>query len=55
MQSSTVRALLAHTANDKGTEGSDYIYGWGMADAKRASAAIHDNIEGIIGDTRNLH
>lgn len=50
MQSSTVRALLAHTANDKGTEGPDYIYGWGMADAKRASAAIHDNIEGIIGD-----
>jgi serine protease AprX len=50
MQSSTVRALLAHTANDKGTEGPDYIYGWGMADAKRAVAAIHDNIEGIIGD-----
>lgn len=50
MQSSTVRALLAHTANDKGTEGPDYIYGWGMADSKRAVAAIHDNIEGIIGD-----
>lgn len=48
MLSSTVRALLAHTANDKGTEGPDYIYGWGLADAKRASSAIHDNIEGII-------
>ncbi|WP_312286944.1 S8 family serine peptidase [Chryseobacterium gleum] len=48
MLSSTVRALLAHTANDKGSEGPDYIYGWGLVDAKRATAAIHDNIEGII-------
>ncbi|WP_343685721.1 S8 family serine peptidase [Chryseobacterium gleum] len=48
MLSSTVRALLAHTANDKGSEGPDYIYGWGLVDAKRAAAAIHDNIEGII-------
>ncbi|WP_027378563.1 S8 family serine peptidase [Chryseobacterium daeguense] len=48
MLSSTVRALLAHTANDKGTEGPDYIYGWGLADAKRASAAIYNNIEGTI-------
>lgn len=46
MWSSTVRALLAHTANDKGTEGPDYIYGWGLIDAQRASQAIHDNIEG---------
>ncbi|RKS96496.1 S8 family serine peptidase [Chryseobacterium defluvii] len=48
MLSSTVRALLAHTANDKGSEGPDYIYGWGLADAKRAAAAIYNNIEGII-------
>ncbi|MFT3920000.1 S8 family serine peptidase [Cloacibacterium sp.] len=46
MWSSTVRALLAHTANDKGPEGPDYIYGWGLVDAQRASQAIHDNIEG---------
>ncbi|WP_326981646.1 S8 family serine peptidase [Chryseobacterium sp. MYb264] len=48
MLSSTVRALLAHTANDKGTEGPDYIYGWGLADAKRASSAIYNNIEGTV-------
>jgi len=48
MLSSTVRALLAHTANDKGTEGPDYTYGWGLADAKRASSAIYNNIEGIV-------
>ncbi|ANF50628.1 hypothetical protein A0O34_08875 [Chryseobacterium glaciei] len=48
MLSSTVRALLAHTANDKGSEGPDYIYGWGLADAKRASEAIYNNIEGTI-------
>ncbi|MDV7696736.1 S8 family serine peptidase [Chryseobacterium soli] len=54
MLSSTVRALLAHTANDKGTEGPDYIYGWGLADTKRAASAIHDNIEGIIdGDKKS--
>lgn len=46
MWSSTVRALLAHTANDKGQEGPDYIYGWGLVDAQRAAQAIHDNIEG---------
>lgn len=52
MLSSTVRALLAHTANDKGTEGPDYIYGWGLADAKRASEAIYNNIEGIINNEK---
>jgi len=52
MLSSTVRALLAHTANDKGTEGPDYIYGWGLADAKRASAAIYNNIEGIVNNEK---
>ncbi|WP_276963429.1 S8 family serine peptidase [Chryseobacterium sp.] len=52
MRSSTVRALLAHTANDKGSEGPDYIYGWGLVDAKRASEAIHDNIEGIINNEK---
>jgi hypothetical protein len=52
MRSSTVRALLAHTANDKGPDGPDYIYGWGLADAKRASGAIHDNIEGIINNEK---
>lgn len=52
MLSSTVRALLAHTANDKGTEDPDYIYGWGLADAKRASAAIYNNIEGIVNNEK---
>jgi hypothetical protein len=52
MLSSTVRALLAHTANDKGSEGPDYIYGWGLADAKRASEAIYNNIEGIINNEK---
>jgi serine protease AprX len=45
MKSATVRALLAHTANDRGTLGPDYIYGWGMVDAERAASAIYNNIE----------
>lgn len=52
MWSSTVRALLAHTANDKGTEGPDYIYGWGLVDAQRAAQAIHDNIEGSYSNEK---
>lgn len=52
MLSSTVRALLAHTANDKGTIGPDYIYGWGLADAKRASSAIYNNIEGSTNNQK---
>lgn len=52
MLSSSVRALLAHTANDKGTEGPDYVYGWGLVDAKRAAAAIYNNIEGIINNEK---
>ncbi|WP_445431981.1 S8 family serine peptidase [Chryseobacterium indoltheticum] len=52
MLSSTVRALLAHTANDKGSVGPDYIYGWGLADAKRASSAIYNNIEGTTNNQK---
>lgn len=51
MWSSTMRALLAHTANDKGTEGPDYIYGWGLIDAQRAVQAINNNMEFTNVDT----
>ena len=52
MQSSTVRALLAHTANDKGDIGPDYIYGWGLIDADRAVKAIYNNIEGTTNNEK---
>lgn len=51
MWSSTVRAILTHTANDKGTEGPDYIYGWGLVDAQRAVQAINNNMEFTNVDT----
>lgn len=52
MLSSTVRALLSHTANDKGALGPDYIYGWGMVDAKRARDLIYNNIEGTTNNEK---
>lgn len=41
--SSSVRALLAHTANDTGALGPDYIYGWGLMNTERAAQLIYNN------------
>ncbi|MDP9955131.1 hypothetical protein J2X97_000768 [Epilithonimonas hungarica] len=41
--SSSIRGLVAHTANDKGTPGPDYIYGWGLMDTERAARLIYNN------------
>ncbi len=36
MRSSTIKALLIHTADDLGTAGPDYTFGWGLMNVKAA-------------------
>ena len=46
MRSSTLKGLLIHTADDRGTPGPDYQYGWGLVNAKAAADVIrisHDS------------
>ena len=37
MRASTLKALLIHTADDLGTAGPDYQYGWGLINGKAAA------------------
>lgn len=43
MRSSTLKALLIHTATDIGNTGPDYKYGWGLLDVKKAVDLIRDH------------
>ncbi|MFA5554190.1 MAG: S8 family serine peptidase [Phycisphaerae bacterium] len=40
MRSSTLKALIIHTADDLGNPGPDYRYGWGLMNAKEAADLI---------------
>lgn len=40
MRASTLKALLIHTADDLGTTGPDYQYGWGLINATNAAALL---------------
>jgi len=45
MRSSTLKALLIHTADDRGSAGPDYQFGWGLINVKAAAdliKAYHD-------------
>ena len=37
LRASTLKALLIHTADDRGTAGPDYQYGWGLMNGKAAA------------------
>ncbi len=37
MRASTLKALLIHTADDRGNAGPDYTYGWGLMNVKAAA------------------
>lgn len=58
MRSSTLKALIIHTATDLGNIGPDYKYGWGLMNAKLAADVIADStgdpnvmiIEGTLAD-----
>lgn len=40
MRACTLKALLIHTADDLGTPGPDYQFGWGLINAKKAADLI---------------
>jgi len=43
MRAATLKALLIHTADDLGTAGPDYKFGWGLLNAKAAAEQIADH------------
>jgi len=43
MKSSTLKALLIHTADDLGAAGPDYKFGWGLLNAKAAADHVADH------------
>lgn len=54
LQSSSIRALLAHTANDKGALGPDYVYGWGLMDTERAARLIYNHTKSTLVQEEQL-
>ncbi len=40
LRASTLKALLIHTADDRGNAGPDYQYGWGLLNVKAAADAL---------------
>ncbi len=42
MRASTLKALLIHTADDRGPSGPDYQYGWGLMNVKAAADLIQE-------------
>jgi len=40
MRASTLKALILHTADDLGSAGPDYVFGWGLMNTKKAAEII---------------
>ncbi len=64
MRASTLKGLLIHTADDRGTPGPDYQYGWGLLNAVAAASLIADHAahpermrmqEGILTPSQPSH
>lgn len=62
MRASTLKSLMIHTADDIGTTGPDYTYGWGLVNVKaaadlilahKASLAAPKMIEGSLTNAAN--
>jgi hypothetical protein len=63
MRSSTLKALITHTADDLGNSGPDYKFGWGLINAHAAAEQITDHydfpdankiVEGLLDDVNTL-
>ncbi|MHC4500786.1 MAG: S8 family serine peptidase, partial [Planctomycetota bacterium] len=63
MRSSTLKALIIHTADDLGSPGPDYKFGWGLINAHAAAEQITDHYdfpdankitEGLLDDVNTL-
>jgi hypothetical protein len=55
MRAATLKGLAIHTANDAGNVGPDYIYGWGVLNAKRAAEVILNREDSHLIDERTLN
>lgn len=62
MRASTLKALILHTADDRGTTGPDYKYGWGVMNTQAAAEVIKQHadqnggaemLESVVNDTTN--
>lgn len=49
MRASTLKALILHTVDDRGTDGPDYKYGWGIMNTKAAADVIKLHADGNGG------
>ncbi len=47
--SSTVKAILIHTADEAGTTGPDYVFGWGLVDTREAVELV-DEDRGVFSE-----
>lgn len=55
MRSSTVRGLVAHTADEAGdADGPDPIYGWGLLNAKKAAELLAADVAGTSAKIEEL-
>ena len=45
MRASTLKALILHTADDRGTTGPDYKYGWGIMNTEAAAEVIKQHAD----------
>lgn len=60
MRSSTLKALILHTADDLDNTGPDYKHGWGRMNTQAAAQLISDNgnfkyiIEGVLNDGETM-
>ncbi|MHC4911377.1 MAG: S8 family serine peptidase [Planctomycetota bacterium] len=63
MRSSTLRALIIHTADDLGSPGPDYKFGWGLINTHAAAEQITDHydfsdankiVEGLLDDVNTV-
>ena len=51
MRSATLKGLVLHTADEAGDHpGPDYIFGWGLMNAKKAALRIKENIHQLVID-----
>jgi Subtilase family/GEVED domain/Secretion system C-terminal sorting domain len=55
MRAATLKGLAIHTADDGGNVGPDYIYGWGVLNAKRAAEVILNRDATSLIDERTLN
>ncbi|MGD9417549.1 MAG: S8 family serine peptidase [Verrucomicrobiota bacterium JB025] len=49
MRASTLKALILHTADDRGKTGPDYKYGWGIMNTRFAADVIKQHADGSGG------